>query len=165
MVYDFRQYSPRQYNFYYFFAARNNVADARTSEVGTPQPSLNLRSLHWHISSVSGSSFCRMYRGADIVLSLTRKETSYSDQTLTFASHSKTIPKVVRPTRSPRQQWPLRRTKNFDIVIVFFSRVGLRTYQHSCKERSCQTLWNFILVSGFAVKNDRPFELGVWNFI
>jgi hypothetical protein len=38
------------------------------------------------------------------VLSPTRKETSYSDQTLTFASHSKKIQKVVHPTRSLRQQ-------------------------------------------------------------
>jgi hypothetical protein len=44
----------------------------------------------------------------------------------------KKIQKVVRPTRSPRQQWPSRRTKNGDLSIVFFSRVGLRTYQHPC---------------------------------
>jgi len=31
----------------------------------------------------------------------------------------KKIRKVVRPTRSPRQQWPPRRTKNGDISIVF----------------------------------------------
>ena len=45
------------------------------------------------------------YRGADVVSS-TRKETSYSDQTLTFANHSKTKKnqKVVLPTRSPRRQ-------------------------------------------------------------
>jgi len=66
------------------------------------------------------------------VLSPTRKETSYSDQTLTFASHSKKIQKVIRPTRSPQRQWPLRWTKNGDLSIVFFSWVGLRTYQHPC---------------------------------
>ena len=38
------------------------------------------------------------------VFSLTRKETSYSDQTLTFASHSKKFQKVARPTRYHRQQ-------------------------------------------------------------
>jgi len=27
--------------------------------------------------------------------------------------------KVIRPTRSPRQQWPLRRTKNGDLSLVF----------------------------------------------
>ena len=43
-----------------------------------------------------------------------------SDQTLTFASHSKKeIQMVVRPIRSPRQQWPPRRTKNGDLSIVF----------------------------------------------
>ena len=39
---------------------------------------------------------------------------------LPFASHSKKkIQKVVRPTRSPRQQWPPRRTKNGDLSIGF----------------------------------------------
>jgi len=32
--------------------------------------------------------------------------------------------KFVRPTRSPRQQWPPRRTKNGDLAIVFFSVQG-----------------------------------------
>ena len=36
------------------------------------------------------------------VFSPTRKETSYSDQTLSFASHWKKIQKSVRPTRPPR---------------------------------------------------------------
>ena len=40
--------------------------------------------------------------------------------------------KVFRPTRSPQQQWSPRRTKNGDLSIVFFSRVGLRIYQHPC---------------------------------
>ena len=56
--------------------------------------------------------------GCWYVLSPIRKETSYRDQTLTFASHSKTIPKAVRPTRSPRQQWPPRQTKNSNLSIV-----------------------------------------------
>ena len=67
------------------------------------------------------------------ILSPTRKERSYSDQTLTIASHSYTIQKAVRPTRSPRQQWPPRQTKNSELSIAFFpSRVGLKTYQHPC---------------------------------
>jgi len=41
---------------------------------------------------------------------------------LTFASHSRTIQKDVRLTSSPRQQWPLRRTKYDDLSIV--SSVG-----------------------------------------
>ena len=45
----------------------------------------------------------------------------------------KKIKKVVRPTRSPWRQWPLRRMKNGDLSIVFFSWVGRRTYQHPCK--------------------------------
>jgi len=51
---------------------------------------------------------------------------------LNFCKPLKKIQKVVRLTRSPRQQWPPRRTKNGDFSIVFFSRVGLRTYQHPC---------------------------------
>jgi len=66
------------------------------------------------------------------VLSPTKKEISHSDQILSFASRSKTIQNVVRPTRSPRQQWPPCRTKSGDLSIVFFSRVGLKTYQHFC---------------------------------
>ena len=31
----------------------------------------------------------------------------------------KKIQNVVRPTRSPRQQWPQRRTKNGELSIVF----------------------------------------------
>jgi len=68
--------------------------------------------------------------GCWYVLSPTRKETSYSDETLTFASLSKTIQNIFRPTRSPRQQWPRR--KKTDQLSFFFSRVALRTYQHSC---------------------------------
>ena len=40
--------------------------------------------------------------------------------------------KVVFPNRSPRQQWPPRRTKNGESFNSIFSRVGLRTYQHPC---------------------------------
>ena len=35
-----------------------------------------------------------------------------------FCKPLKKIQKVVRPTRSPRQQWPPRRTKNGDLSIV-----------------------------------------------
>jgi len=51
---------------------------------------------------------------------LPTRETSYSDQTLTFANHSKKIQKVVRPTRYLRQQRPPRRKKNGDLSTVFF---------------------------------------------
>jgi len=36
-----------------------------------------------------------------------------------FCKPLKKNQKVVRPTRSPRQQWPPRRTKNGDLSIVF----------------------------------------------
>ena len=36
-----------------------------------------------------------------------------------FCKLLKKIKKIVRPTRSPRQQWPLRRKKDGDLSIVF----------------------------------------------
>jgi len=36
-----------------------------------------------------------------------------------FCKALKKIQNIVRPTRSPRQQWPPRRTKNGDLTIVF----------------------------------------------
>ena len=36
-----------------------------------------------------------------------------------FCKPPKKTSEVVRPTRSPRQQWPLHRTKNGDLSIVF----------------------------------------------
>ena len=39
-----------------------------------------------------------------------------------FCKPLKKIQKFVSPTRSPRQQWPPRRTKNGDLSIVFQSR-------------------------------------------
>ena len=36
-----------------------------------------------------------------------------------FCKPLKNIQNFVRPTRSPRQQWPPRRTKNGDLLIVF----------------------------------------------
>ena len=38
-----------------------------------------------------------------------------------FCKPLKKIQKFVRPNRSPRQQWPPRRTKNGELSIVFFS--------------------------------------------
>jgi len=59
----------------------------------------------WIISYMQQEAYVNIITGVLIVISPTRKETSYSDQTLTFTSHSKKkIQKVVRPTRSPRQQ-------------------------------------------------------------
>ena len=41
-----------------------------------------------------------------------------------FCKPLKKIQKFIRSTRSPRQQWPPRRTKNGDLSIVFFSSQG-----------------------------------------
>ena len=72
-----------------------------------------------------------MYQGANRSLAQTGRKQATAT-ILTFASHSRTTQKVVRPTRSPWQQWPTRWTKNGDLSIVFFNQVGLRTYQHPC---------------------------------
>jgi len=56
---------------------------------------------------------------ADKSLARPGRKKSYSDQTLTFASHLETIQNFVRPTRSPKQQRPPRQTKNGDLSIVF----------------------------------------------
>ena len=77
--------------------------------------------------------YLHIFTGCWKILSPTRKETSYNDQTLTSASHSKTKnQKVVRPTRSPRKQWPPRRDEKWRPFNCFLGRVGLRTYQHPC---------------------------------
>ena len=69
------------------------------------------------------------YRGADKSLARpARKQTKATK--LTFASHLQKIQNFVRPNRSPRQQWPPRRDKKWRTFNCFFSRVGLRTYQH-----------------------------------
>ena len=43
-----------------------------------------------------------------------------------FCKPLKKIQKVVRPIRSPRHQWPPRRTKNCNLSIVFFFSPGNR---------------------------------------
>ena len=63
------------------------------------------------------------YRGADKSLARPGRKQTTATKLLTFASHSKKKKnqKVVGPTRSPRQKWSPRRTKNDDLSIVFFS--------------------------------------------
>ena len=83
-------------------------------------------------SEVWTDSLYAMYRGAYTSLARPgRKEATTTKISLLQATQKK-IQKVVGPTSSPRQQWPPRRTKIGDLSIVFFSRVGLRTYQHPC---------------------------------
>ena len=72
------------------------------------------------------SVLCRVavrqsYRGADKSLARPGRKQATATKLLTFESHSKKkkIRKVVRPTRSPRQQWPPLRTKNGNFSIVF----------------------------------------------
>jgi len=87
-----------------------------------------------HLSSLTSERyFYCIYRGADKSLARPGRKQSYSDHTLNLQATQKKNQKVVRPIRSSRQQWPPRRTKNGDLQLFFFSRVGLRTYQHPCR--------------------------------
>jgi hypothetical protein len=81
---------------------------------------------------------------------------------LTFTSHSKTIQKVVLPTRSPRQQWPPCRTKNDDLSIVFSvgSGSGListpvvtTTWNVRHHWKSCSCGFSFVF-EGFKLKSE-----------
>ena len=74
----------------------------------------------------------RSYRGADKSLARPGRKQATVTKLYLLQATKKKIQNAVRPTRSPRQQWPPRRTKSGDLSIVFFSRVGLRTYQHPC---------------------------------
>ena len=66
----------------------------------------------------------------------------YRDETLTFASHSKTNSKGYPSNQVfAGQQWLPRRTKNGELSTVFFSRVGLRTYQHPCRRQFLCKVW------------------------
>ena len=65
------------------------------------------------------------YRGTDKSLVRPGRKQATATKLLTFASHTKNkIQKVVRPTRSPRQQWPPRRKKNGEISVVFLFQSG-----------------------------------------
>jgi len=48
-----------------------------------------------------------------------RSSIHFLDRCSNFCKSLKKIQKIVRPTRSPRQQWPPRPTKNGDLSIVF----------------------------------------------
>ena len=108
----------------------------------------------WHLSKHSLAAVCRvpnstsrplwhcprevkttlrLYRGADKSLARTGMKKATATKLQLLEATQKKNQKFVLPTRSPRQQWPPRRTKNCELSIVFFSRVGLRTYQHFCK--------------------------------
>ena len=60
------------------------------------------------------------YRGADKSSARPGRKQATATK-LSFASHPKKKIQNVRPNRSPRQQWPPRRTKNGDLSIVFES--------------------------------------------
>jgi hypothetical protein len=72
------------------------------------------------------------YRGVDKSLARPGRKQATATKLLLLQAMQKNILTVVHPTRSLRQHWLPRRTKNGDFSIYFFSRVGLRTYQHPC---------------------------------
>ena len=72
-----------------------------------------------------------------------RKQATATELPLLQATQKK-IQKVLRPTRSPRRQWLTRWTKNGDLSIVFFSRVGLRTCQHPCNINSVKRSFKIV---------------------
>ena len=71
-------------------------------------------------TSISLKRNVNKYRGADKSLARPGRKQATATKLVTFVSHSKKKKqKVVRPTRSPRQQWPPRRTKYSDLSTVF----------------------------------------------
>ena len=70
------------------------------------------------------------YRGADKSLARPGMKQAYSDQTLTFASHKKKIRNLsVQPGLHGSNVIHVGR-KMATFQLFFFSRVGLKTYQH-----------------------------------
>jgi hypothetical protein len=74
---------------------------------------------------ISGSEYCALlgYRGADKSLAY-QEENKLQRPNSSFCKQARRKKKFVRPTRSPRQQWPPRRTKNGDLSIVFSAGSG-----------------------------------------
>ena len=68
--------------------------------------------------------------GCWLVLSPIRKETSSSDQTLTFASHSKNNSEGYPSNQVSAAAMTSASDEKWRTFNCFFSRVGLRTYQH-----------------------------------
>jgi hypothetical protein len=79
--------------------------------------SIGLKKKNFLISYAKGTT--ESYRGADKSLARPGRKQATVTKLLTSASQSKQIQKVVRPTRSQRQQWPPRWMKNGDPSIVF----------------------------------------------
>ena len=75
------------------------------------------------------------YRGADKSLARRGRKQASATKLLTFASHSKKIHKFsVQP--GLRDSNDLCVDEEWRHFNYFFSRVGLRTYQHPCKYRA-----------------------------
>ena len=107
------------------------------------------------VSAVWGELSNSTVPGRWEVLSPTKKETGYSDQTLTFSSPYKKKNSEVCPsnqvstaamTSASEEKW-----RPFN---CFFSRVGLRIYQHPCNVGQLSQCWNLgqhSLYSDYAV--------------
>ena len=87
------------------------------------------------------------YRGADKSSARPGRKQATATK-LSFASHPKKKIQNVRPNRSPRQQWPPRRTKNGDLSIVFeSSRAKDFSASLYCHRVSTQLQLNIYIIS------------------
>ena len=81
----------------------------------------------WYLRGGADKSLARPGRKQVSATKLGNYSTHYPRSSIHFSAHcsnfckplKKKIQKVVRLTRSTRQQWPPRRTKNGDLSIVF----------------------------------------------
>jgi len=78
---------------------------------------------------------CKKYRGTDKALARPGRKQATATKLYLLQATQKKI-QVVLPTRYPEQQWPPRRGEKWRPFNCFFSRVGLRTYQHPCLKRA-----------------------------
>ena len=72
------------------------------------------------------------YRGADKSLARPRRKKATATKTLTFTSHSKKKFRRLSVQPGLRVSNDLRVGRKTATFQFFFSRIGLRTYQHPC---------------------------------
>ena len=77
-----------------------------------------IRTCIWYVVGLT------IYRGADKSLTRPGRKQATGTKLQLLQATQKKIQKFVRPTRSPIQQWPPRRTKIGDLSIIFSVRSG-----------------------------------------
>jgi len=100
----------------------------------------------WKPPCSANMSNCLIYRGADKAVARPGRKQATATKSNYCKPLKKKNRKVVRPTRSPRQQTSAS-DENWRPFNRFFSRMGLRTYQHPCNFRCTSgklfTNWNW----------------------